>query len=490
MTLKLFLDNSIFKSNDQRELRQMGQNSFEFYRPKATLHESSRINPTVKGEANNQIANFETFLIKYESLRLSYENEGISQQSLLLLRRLSQLFHQENLSLSNLPILKSMIGVCKKLMLNDFEILIWAIYLKETAYNRHDFIEYLDTSALFVKKDLNEPDVFKIFETFLAHNHHETYARYVSSPKPQVTLTLRRINFYTMTLQAPFDSNSDKEIHDFNYEVDALEDEHVRREVHTTKIVVDEQEKESEHEHDKNIGSELSHNDNSYSDGKRKSRKRTRGKQKTTSNKNIKNIKQEVSSASKPSSIREKRMKKKSFDWCKDEANGDNSDPPQPLIPQSQMISRNGQIHSKIESKPSSLLFSQYSTKAEKDNDKSRKIGSSKFSFGANPTGLQPAIPPPFKKQPIPSMESLTDIVNFGNLDEAMNFNIINKSIERGINNRMSEEFMSKNNGEQHDKPSNIYPNFGMFPSAEFSKIIEGSNEPNRNILQPTPKYH
>ena len=78
-----------------------------------------------------------------------------------------------------------------KLMLNDFEILIWAIYLKETIMDRNDFIDYLSTSAMFVKKDLNEGDVFKIFETFFAHNHAQTYANYASSSKPQVTLTLK-----------------------------------------------------------------------------------------------------------------------------------------------------------------------------------------------------------------------------------------------------------------------------------------------------------
>lgn len=95
--------------------------------------------------------NFEQYLSKYEYLRLIYENEGISQQSLLLFRRLSRSFHDADPTLSNLPILKEMINVCKKLMLNDFEILIWAIYLKETMMDRNDFIDYLSTSAMFVK---------------------------------------------------------------------------------------------------------------------------------------------------------------------------------------------------------------------------------------------------------------------------------------------------------------------------------------------------
>lgn len=105
----------------------------------------------VSEEHANKTSNFETYLSKYEFLRLNYENEGISQQSLLLLRRLSKSFHDEDPSLCNLPILKEMIGVCKRLMLNDFEIMIWSIYLKETIMNRSDFIEYLDISAMFVK---------------------------------------------------------------------------------------------------------------------------------------------------------------------------------------------------------------------------------------------------------------------------------------------------------------------------------------------------
>lgn len=185
----------------------------------------------------NMSKSFESFLTKYELLRLKYENEGISQQGLITLRRLAKAFREADPSICNLPILKTMINVCKMLMLNDFEIMIWAIYIKETAFSRPDFIEYLDVSAMFVKRTLNEPDVFKIFEAFLAHNHPDTFSRYALSSRPQITLTLRRINFYHMTMLAPFDSQRDKEIQDYNYEVDALEDEHARREVHTTRTV-------------------------------------------------------------------------------------------------------------------------------------------------------------------------------------------------------------------------------------------------------------
>jgi hypothetical protein len=68
---------------------------------------------SANNENETQTQNFESYLSKYEYLRLSYENEGISQQSLLLLRRLSKGFHEQDPGLANFPILKEMINVCK-----------------------------------------------------------------------------------------------------------------------------------------------------------------------------------------------------------------------------------------------------------------------------------------------------------------------------------------------------------------------------------------
>lgn len=46
---------------------------------------------------------------------------------------------------------------------------------------------------------------------------------------------MKQFNDYYREFCEPFDIKNDKEIQDYNYEVDALEDEHVRREVVTTK---------------------------------------------------------------------------------------------------------------------------------------------------------------------------------------------------------------------------------------------------------------
>jgi len=48
---------------------------------------------------------------------------------------------------------------------------------------------------------------------------------------------MREFNEYFWLYCEPFDIKKDKEIQDYNYEVDALEDEHVWRDVVTTKPI-------------------------------------------------------------------------------------------------------------------------------------------------------------------------------------------------------------------------------------------------------------
>lgn len=71
----------------------------------------------------------EALLEEYEKMRIKYEPEGVSQNSLILLRRTSKQQHEEDPSLIGLPILKEMIQICNKLFLNDLEILVWNIQL-------------------------------------------------------------------------------------------------------------------------------------------------------------------------------------------------------------------------------------------------------------------------------------------------------------------------------------------------------------------------
>jgi hypothetical protein len=430
--------------------------------------------------------NFESYLSRYEYLRLNYENEGISQQSLILLRRLSQSFHEKDPTLSNLPILKEMINVCKKLMFNDFEILIWAIYLKETLMNREDLVAYLSTSGMFVKKDLNEPDVFKIFETFLAHNHYDTYEKYANASKPQVTLTLKRINYYHMTLLAPFEISRDKEVQDFNFEVDALEDEHVRREVHTTKIVANDGQdagaKKDQH-------SENSLTEKNSQKGNKRVRKDRAQKPKPKPNLAKQQAKQIIDEKlSKHLSVKDKRESKKSFDMYTPEDRSENaSESPFSANPRFAPMSRSPQIHATFQ-KRQNVFSNNVGPGGNKAEDKSNDNN----LFGSMPTTLTPAIPPPFKR-PMLSVESIGGGLGgfekgFENMDNSLDFNMINKSFER-IQPSVSREFMERAHQDQNDnKGFSSFKCFTPNASGEFGGVF-GNNDQPRNLLHPTPKY-
>jgi hypothetical protein len=376
-----------------------------------------------------------------------------------------------------------------KLMLNDFEILIWAIYLKETVMNRNDFIDYLSTSAMFVKKDLNEVDVFKIFETFFAHNHYDAYAKYASSSKPQVTLTLKRINYYNMTLLAPFGMQRDYDIQDFNYEVDALEDEHVRRDVHTTKVIADE---------DSNSNNQVErHDDNGNSDSAKNTNKRSRKPRGKTHHKahskatppiqkqNLKSIKEEQPVPQ--NKIQNKRQAKKSFDLFNGDDRSDNhSESPYSITP-SFIANLNRSSHlgqRELDKQP--LLFSQINHQIKKEE---KSQDQSNFPFGKSPNNLAPAIPPPFKR-PMLSVESIGNgIGDFSNIDDSLNFNMIKGSMER-MPASISREFMERNNNDHNDnKGYGVFKSFTPFASGEFGKIFDNNEQP-RNLYNPKPKYH
>lgn len=362
-------------------------------------------------------------------------------------------------------------------MLNDFEILIWAIYLKETILNRNDFIDYLSTSALFVKKDLNEPDVFKIFETFFAHNHYDAYAKYASSNKPQVTLTLRRINFYNMTLLAPFEVQNDKDIQDFNYEVDALEDEHIRREVHTTRVVMDE-------EHLK-INKEAAADQN-YTETIRKNNKRVKkvkSKPKAVHKSPvqvIKPIKKEAENKfTTTNTIKDKREHKKSFDFYNPDDRSDNiSESPFSIQPKFNSLAPISPTIRQNEVKKEPILkFSEIGENMKTTENKNQD--SNLYPFGNPGSANLPSIPAPFNNRPKPSMESIGGGIGaFDHIEDPVGF--------------VSREFMmdrsQDNQNDQKGFGGLFKVNFNPFASNEYGRSIE-PNEISRNLLHPTPKY-
>lgn len=135
-------------------------------------------------------------------------------------------------------------------MMNDFEVILWVIWLKLVPFPEQEskVVDFLQIIALYVKQENNDKALYKIFETFYSHNYPEFFARFRNSPKPDVKLSSADINKHFKTLNKTFEYKTEKEIKDYNYEVDALEAEHDKREVHTTTKFEEEKLKKMEEE--------------------------------------------------------------------------------------------------------------------------------------------------------------------------------------------------------------------------------------------------
>ena len=276
-----------------------------------------------------------------------------------------------------------------------------------------------------------------------------------------------------MTLLAPFEVNRDKDIQDFNYEVDALEDEHVRREVHTTKVVADDDNDNTVKQEigDKNYTEVINKSNNKRA---RKARNRTNIPQNPPPQL-IPPINQKVEERSLPTNtIKKKREAKKSFDFYNgDDKSDHHSESPFSSTQQKFMptVIRSPTIPQKQQKQP--LLFSQIGAKMAKNDDKIQDSNS--YPFGNSNNTLPPVIPAPFNNRPKPSIESLGHGMGaFENLDEGLPF--------------ASREFLEKNTDANNDQRFSFKP-FNPFTSGEFARSFEPNPEIPRNLIHPTPKY-
>jgi len=135
----------------------------------------------------------ESYLEEYEKLRLEYEQDGMSQSSILLLQRMANTINSNPRypNIDQTPVLKELLDISKKLMLNDFEVIVWMIWLKlvELPESEEKVIDFLQIISLFVKQDNNPNQLFFIFEQFYSHNYPNFYARFRNSERPNIHLT-------------------------------------------------------------------------------------------------------------------------------------------------------------------------------------------------------------------------------------------------------------------------------------------------------------
>lgn len=224
--------NSKEGSQEQKAMKP-GRDFFKLFHDKVKMDQNNG-----QEETDTEKKGVEGYLEEYEKLRLEYEQEGMSQSSILLLQRIASNINKnpEYPNIDQTPVLKELLEIAKKLMFNDFEVIVWMIWLKLVDFpsEENKVMDFLQIIALCVKQSNNPAPLYFVFEKFYSHNYPNFYARFKNWQKPNINLNSADINKYYKEVTKNFEYKVEKTIKDYNYEVDALEAEHDKRDVHTT----------------------------------------------------------------------------------------------------------------------------------------------------------------------------------------------------------------------------------------------------------------
>ncbi|CAI2385509.1 unnamed protein product [Moneuplotes crassus] len=94
----------------------------------------------------------------YVRLKTIYEDEGMTQRTHQFLIRITKKKLDENKELNKYPLMQYLTNACKILMLNEYEICHWAVWLDEHELDSHsDFSveDFVFNTAFCVKLSLN-----------------------------------------------------------------------------------------------------------------------------------------------------------------------------------------------------------------------------------------------------------------------------------------------------------------------------------------------
>lgn len=138
---------------------------------KDSSHKRVKIDEEVKIEGSKLFTDEALSNLKiYNELKTEYEEEGVNQLTHQFLSRISKKKIRENAQLNKTPLMQYLSNACKIMMLNEFEISAWAVWLDsfklddDPDYNVEDYI--LNT-AFYIKMTLNNDDYLsEMFQSY------------------------------------------------------------------------------------------------------------------------------------------------------------------------------------------------------------------------------------------------------------------------------------------------------------------------------------
>mmetsp|Transcript_17785 Transcript_17785/g.17487 ORF Transcript_17785/g.17487 Transcript_17785/m.17487 type:complete len:216 (-) Transcript_17785:542-1189(-) len=156
-----------------------------------------------------------------------YEDERVTQQSHLYLRRMAHETTQRMPALALYPLLQFLVNASKIMMLNEYEIITWALWLDDIPLIDDEFTVEEKTlfSALYVKATLNSnKKLTEVLQEFLSHidNFIEKFNVWVNKNSGSFHPMPVAMNRKYIELSRPHNPKIEQDFVEYNHVVDEI----------------------------------------------------------------------------------------------------------------------------------------------------------------------------------------------------------------------------------------------------------------------------
>ncbi|OMJ75304.1 hypothetical protein SteCoe_25578 [Stentor coeruleus] len=161
---------------------------------------------------------------EYLEMRTKYQSQGLTQNCLMIGRRISVYPGVPN-ELKSINLLERVLTTISEFLMNDLEAVLFSQYLESFGWNDKDFPinTLLSLTALSVKSSLSEK--FPIFHEYLSqtlHSFSSSYKRFLNKYSKNLSFDIKTLNSKLSSCTSQeFYSNTHKII-DYNFYVDEI----------------------------------------------------------------------------------------------------------------------------------------------------------------------------------------------------------------------------------------------------------------------------
>mmetsp|Transcript_6785 Transcript_6785/g.12228 ORF Transcript_6785/g.12228 Transcript_6785/m.12228 type:complete len:312 (-) Transcript_6785:2646-3581(-) len=163
-------------------------------------------------------------LMRYDALLSQYLENGMTQQIILIIRRVAS-EPVIPIEIKSQPLLQLMVATAKELQLNEFEVIVWALYLRKFVWrdNSLTLVTKLMYAGLAAKTYMNEDT--EAIQSYLNAKHPkftENFNSWLLAYRGRMSITPRQMNEAFRELSTTIDTDDKSGVVDYNFYVDEI----------------------------------------------------------------------------------------------------------------------------------------------------------------------------------------------------------------------------------------------------------------------------